>query len=168
MAVRKSTKHAGAGALALALAMVVAATTAAAQPGGRRDPGGEAGPPPFHGGPGMPGRPGPPPFGRALPPPEVMKELNLTDAQRAKVREAHEAQERRRIRVSADLQIAEMDLEDLLGADRPDPAAIDAAVERIGTLRHQMFRSAIETRLAVQAILTPDQRSKLRNRMRER
>lgn len=159
--------------IAIALVCMLAlGSLAAAQPRGARENAGErAGPPDRDMGPrppGPPGRFGGPGHEPGMPPPEVMESLGLTDAQRTKISDLHEAELRRRIRAEADLRIAELDLEDLMTSEPPDAAGIDAAVEKVGALRHAMFKARIATRLAFRSILTSEQRTKLKRAFRMR
>ena len=126
---------------------------------GMRGPGhgpgaGELGPPggPFPGGP-------PPGFGG--PPPEVLEQLGLSSAQQAKIAALRDESERKMIRAEADARIAELDVRALLEAETPDAAAIDAAIDRAGTLRTAMQKIGISGWLGIRAVLTAEQRAKL-------
>jgi Spy/CpxP family protein refolding chaperone len=138
-----------------AVALVAAlAGTAGAQRmhgpmGGRGGPG--FGPPPMEGD-GPPRRPGL----------EALEQLDLSDAQRDRVRQLVDDERRRTIPLQADVRMAELDLEQALEADKPDAAAVDRLADRIAGLRGSMMKSHLKTRLAVHALLTPAQRTKLR------
>jgi Spy/CpxP family protein refolding chaperone len=127
-----------------------------------RDPAG-----PAHDGFGPPawrGSPMGPRFGRghdALPM-EVLDQLDLTAAQRAKVSSLRDEAERSGIRLEADLRIAELDLRKLLEADSPDPREVEEAIERVGELHTQMRKTRVAAWLAVRSTLTAEQRAKLR------
>jgi Spy/CpxP family protein refolding chaperone len=95
--------------------------------------------------------PGPPPL-------ERFEELKLTDAQKAKIAELRDAERRKTIRLEADARIAEMDLEDAIDAGH-DVAPL---VARVADLRGQLLAARTATRVAVRALLTPEQRTKLR------
>ena len=118
----------------LALALLLVPALAFAQPGDGR---------PMHDGP---------------PPLERLAELKLTDAQRTKIFEWRSAEMRKTIRLETDARIAEMDLEDAIDSGA-DTAPI---VDRIADLRRQILAARVATRVAVRALLTPEQRAKLR------
>ena len=92
----------------------------------------------------------------------LAKSLDLTGAQRTKMREAGERQMRRGILERADLAIARLDLRQLLRADKPDPKAIDAQVDRIAGMRAQLQKERLAMMLDMRSMLTDAQRAKLR------
>ena len=92
----------------------------------------------------------------------LAKELDLTGAQRTKIREAGERQMRRGIQERADLEIARLDLRQLVRADKPDQTAIDAQVDRIAGMRAQLQKERLATMLDMRSMLTDAQRAKLR------
>ena len=125
----------------------------------------QGGPPPFDGPPGPRGEFGPPPgpgVGMRLPPPELLERLRLTGAQRSKIEALIDADRRSAIRSDSDVRIAELDLSKLIESDRPDTSAIEQAIDRIMTVRAAMLRSRSLTLVAFRAVLTPDQRGRLR------
>lgn len=86
-----------------------------------------------------------------------LAQLELTEAQRTKLRDLHESHARKAVQRRADLQLAQMDLRKLLRADRPEQGAINAQVDKITRLRAEGLKSAIDTRLQARAVLTPEQ-----------
>ncbi len=116
-------------------------------------PGDEFGP---HGGP-----PGPPP-GMRPPSPEELERAGVTASQRAKIEALHDDAMRRRIRLGADVRIAELDLRQEIERDAPDLNTVGEAVERVGQLRTAMHKAHVMEMLAVRALLTPEQRAKLK------
>jgi len=95
--------------------------------------------------------PGPPPL-------ESFQELKLTDAQKKKIAALRSEERRRSIRLEADARIAEMDLEDAIDAG----ADVGPLVARVADLRGQLLAARTATRVAVRALLTPEQRGKLK------
>jgi Spy/CpxP family protein refolding chaperone len=95
--------------------------------------------------------PGPPPL-------ERLEELKLNDAQKAKIAALRSEERRKSIRLEADARIAEMDLEDAIdsGAD------VAPLVTRVADLRGQLLAARTSMRVAVRALLTPEQREKLK------
>ena len=155
--------------LTLALAVVLG-TSAFAQHGDRAGGGGPGlgrgdFPPP----PGRPGDefgprggpPGPPP-GMRPPSPEELERAGVTASQRAKIEVLHDDAMRRMIRLGADVRIAELDLRKEVESDDPDAAAVEAAIERVGQLRTALHKAHVMEMLAVRAVLTPEQRAKLK------
>ena len=104
------------------------------------------------------------PHGFRPPPLDDLERVGLTDAQRAKIDDLHDASLRRIIRIRADLAEAELDLRALVQADAPDAGRVDAAVDRVGALRTELHRAHVKEMLAVRALLTREQRAKLHRR----
>ena len=91
----------------------------------------------------------------------LARELDLTGAQRTKMREAGERQMRRGIQERADLAITRLDLRQLVRADKPDQKAIDAQVDKLAGMRAQLQKERLATRLEMRSMLTDAQRAKL-------
>jgi Spy/CpxP family protein refolding chaperone len=89
--------------------------------------------------------------------------LDLSDAQREKLKDLHERQARRDIQGRADMQIGRLDMRKLLTADKPDAAAINAQVDRLAKMGAEMKKAHIGTFLEARALLTPEQQKKLRD-----
>ncbi|MBI5168284.1 MAG: Spy/CpxP family protein refolding chaperone [Candidatus Eisenbacteria bacterium] len=115
-----------------------------------------------HGGPGGPG------MGRGMRHPGMMfAMLDLSDAQKAKMRDIHERAARTQIQARADMQIAQMDMRKLMRADKPDQAAINAQIDKMAQMRASMQKTRVATMLEARAQLTPDQLKKMQE-MREK
>lgn len=137
--------------------------------------GGEAmGPGPGHGGPrmgpggmhrGMRGGPGAMrrhhPRGHAR-----LAQLDLSDSQRERMEGIRESRARKAIPLHADLQLARLDMARLMRADKPDPAALNAQIDRIARMRAEIAKLRMTERLEARAVLTPEQLRKLRHSMR--
>jgi Spy/CpxP family protein refolding chaperone len=65
----------------------------------------------------------------------------------------------------ADLMIAGIDLKDLLDKDPVDMKAVEAAVKKIESLRTEMFLAHIRAHEEMKAILTAEQRKRLKEMM---
>ncbi|MFQ5926640.1 MAG: Spy/CpxP family protein refolding chaperone [Terriglobia bacterium] len=100
--------------------------------------------------------------------PGIRDELGITDAQREQLRALRRDALKKGIRNRAEWRVKQIELQELLAADTPDPALVERKVGEIGDLQHQMLRSRVDTRLALAGILTPEQRSKLRRLARQR
>jgi Spy/CpxP family protein refolding chaperone len=88
--------------------------------------------------------------------------LELTDAQRARLAELRDQEQRKCIRLDADLRIARLDLRRLAAEERPNLQAIGALVDRMADLRAGIAKARITTRLGMLAVLEPGQRAALR------
>jgi Spy/CpxP family protein refolding chaperone len=88
--------------------------------------------------------------------------LDLTDAQRDRMADLHERQQRKAIQARAELQIARMDLQKLMKADSPSATSINSQIDRLARMRADMQKSRVATLLETRALLTPEQRKQLR------
>jgi Spy/CpxP family protein refolding chaperone len=116
-------------------------------------------------GPGMPGgRLGP---GMGHRPMMLLHGLDLTPEQLKKLADLHEKQARLAIETEADLRLATLDLQELMRAEAPDRAKIDAQIETLAGLRAQLQKSRAATLLEARALLTPEQLKKWHERPME-
>lgn len=100
-------------------------------------------------------------LGRLLNDPMIRQQVGVTAEQAAKIRQQESDFEKAEIRNRADLQIKRMDLNDLLAADKPDRAAVDAKVQEVGAAQTAVEKSEVDYRLTMRDALTPAQRQKL-------
>ena len=107
-------------------------------------------------------------LGRLLSNPEIRDKIGVTADQAAKIRQQESDFRKTEIRGRADLEVKQIDLRDLMSADKPDRPAIDAKLTEISTARLALQKSAVTFRLNSRDALTPDQRTKLRDLMRTR
>jgi Spy/CpxP family protein refolding chaperone len=107
-------------------------------------------------------------LGRLLNDPDIRTQLGVTVEQAAKIRQQESDFRKTSIRSRADLQVKQIDLRDLMSADKPDRAAIDAKLQEISTARLAFEKSAVDYRLNSRDALTPAQRDKLRQIMHDR
>lgn len=115
---------------------------------------GPQGPPPGRGqgmGPGM--GPGP---GR------IKAELGLTDEQETQLRKLHLDQRKAQIRRRADLQVARMDLQELLAAKTVDDKAVAAKMKEINDLAAAGLKAHVDGQLGMRKVLTPEQVEKMK------
>jgi len=127
----------------------------------------------FRGGERM-GRPG---FGRErgefglariLKDPAIGEKLGITAEQAGAIRKQESDFRKAEIRDRADLEVKRVDLKDLLEADKPDRAAIDAKLQEISNSRLALEKSRVHFHLAMKEAITPEQREKLHQLMSER
>jgi len=89
--------------------------------------------------------------------------LDLTDAQRDKLRDIHEAAARKSVQRRADLQLAHMDLRKLMRAEAPSASAVNAQIDKVSKLQAEGMKAHFDTFMQARAVLTPEQQKKLRS-----
>ena len=99
--------------------------------------------------------------------PGMAQALQLSDSQREKLRDIRERQMRRGIQARADLALARLDLRKLMRADRPELGAINGQIDRVARIRTELAKARVASMLEARALLTPEQRQKMRE-FRER
>jgi Spy/CpxP family protein refolding chaperone len=105
---------------------------------------------------------------RLLKDPAIRQELGITAEQAAKIRQQDSDFRKERIRGRADLAVKRIDLQNLLAADKPDQAAIDSKLTEISAAQLVLEKSAVHYRLAMRDVITPAQREKLRQLIKDR
>ena len=98
-----------------------------------------------------------------------MARLNLSERQKEQIRTIREQQQRRMIPLKARLQEANLDLRQLLRAERPSQARIDAAIDQVAELRADAHKARVASMLEIRGLLTDAQKKQLgeqRGRMR--
>jgi Spy/CpxP family protein refolding chaperone len=94
-----------------------------------------------------------------------MKYLGLNAKQKEEIREIRNTTLKEVIRKRADMQIARLELGDLLSMDPVDMKAVEAKVKQIEGLRADIHLALIKAKEEVKAKLTPEQRQKLMDMM---
>jgi len=89
-----------------------------------------------------------------------MDELNLTDEQKTQVQQIFLDVRKKNIDIEAKQKLGRIELGELTMADTPDQKKIDAKVAELGQLHASKMSTHINAMLAVQKILTPEQRKK--------
>jgi Spy/CpxP family protein refolding chaperone len=107
-----------------------------------------------------PGRPGPRPDGAAVQ--RKLLDAGLSQAQVDQIRKIHLDERKAAIRSRADLQVAKLELREMMEAPSVDQAAIAARVKQIGDLQTSLLRSRVDARLAARKVMTPEQFEKVR------
>jgi Spy/CpxP family protein refolding chaperone len=98
------------------------------------------------------------------------EQLGLSDQQKEQIRQVMLDTRKKNIDVEAKQKLAGIELHELIGADTPDQNKINAKISELSKLHETLMRNRIESHLAVQKLLTPEQRKKakdLRPLMRE-
>lgn len=106
------------------------------------------------------GKPGPGPS-----PQEAVRELGLTEAQMRGLRQMLAEQRRRAMPVFRDMTVQRDALVAELGKDKPDGAAVDRALDRIGQLRTQLQKDNVQAALRFAETLPAEQRERFRRAM---
>jgi Spy/CpxP family protein refolding chaperone len=107
-------------------------------------------------------------FARLLNDPAIRQQVGITDEQAATIRKQQLDFRKREIRGRADVEIRRIELKNLLAADKLDRAAINAKLQEISVAQLSLQKSAIDYRLTMRDAITPAQREKLRELMRNR
>jgi Spy/CpxP family protein refolding chaperone len=97
----------------------------------------------------------------------TLMSLGLNDQQKEAVKEIRDKTMKEAIKKRADLQIARIDLRDLLDKDHVDMNAVESKLKTIESLETDIHLSHIKAFEEIKAILTPDQRKKFREMMEE-
>lgn len=88
--------------------------------------------------------------------------LDLTEQQRDKMRDIHDAAQRKNIQREADMKLARLDLHKLMSADSPNSQAINTQIDKLSKLRGDAMKAHIDTYMQARALLTPEQLQKLK------
>jgi Spy/CpxP family protein refolding chaperone len=107
-------------------------------------------------------------LGRLLNDPSIREQIGVSADQAAKIRQQEADFRKTEIRDRADLQVKQIDLRELMAADKPDRAAIDAKLQEISTSRLALEKASVNYRLNSREALTADQKQKLRDLLRSR
>ncbi len=117
---------------------------------------------------GMPrgGMMGPGMMDRGMGPGAMLKGLDLTEEQQAKLRKIRDELRDRNWTSMGQMMKERSRMRELFAAPNLDRAAAEAAHKRMSALREQMFMARLDAHAQIEASLAPDQRAKLRQRMR--
>ena len=99
---------------------------------------------------------------RLLEQPAAQKALVITEEQRKKIEELSFNVRKTAIQQQAVLQVQRMELERLMQADSPDRAAIEKKIPEISQAEAAVMRARINALLDLRAVLTKEQRDKVR------
>jgi Spy/CpxP family protein refolding chaperone len=93
--------------------------------------------------------------------PKLREQLGITSEQAAKIRQETLGFQIAEIRSRAELQVKRLELHSLLAAETPDRVAIDKALQEANAAQFGLEKAAIDHRLAMRGMLTPEQHQKL-------
>jgi Spy/CpxP family protein refolding chaperone len=88
------------------------------------------------------------------------EQLGLSDAQKEQIHQVLLDTRKKNIEVNAKEKVARIELHELVSADSPDQKEIDAQIATLAQLQESGMRNRVEAILAVQKVLTPEQRKK--------
>lgn len=91
---------------------------------------------------------------------EIAEELGLSGEQKEKIQQIRLEARKQAIAHRAKVQLAHIELQELLQADNPDQNKINAKISEVSKLHETGMRNRIATQLDVQKVLTPEQRKK--------
>lgn len=95
-------------------------------------------------------------------------ELKLTEQQLAQIKEMRFARQKSAIQTRSKIQLAELDLRNLLQAENPDENQVKSKVEEIGKLKTELRLNRVQGRLEVQKVLTAEQKETLKTIHKQR
>jgi Spy/CpxP family protein refolding chaperone len=93
--------------------------------------------------------------------PAIRQRLGITPDQVTKIHQQELDFQKAQIRNRADLEVKRIELNELIAADSPDHAAIDAKLQEVSAAQMASEKSEIDNRLALRDVLTPAQRQQL-------
>lgn len=93
----------------------------------------------------------------------MKQELGLTDAQVGQIKKLRTDHAKVAIRGRADIQVARIELRDLLDASSVDEKAVAAKVKELSDLKAAALKARVDERLAYRKVLTAEQYGKLQD-----
>lgn len=90
------------------------------------------------------------------------KEIGLSDEQATKLKAIHLEFDKTRIKMEADVMVAEREAQALIQDDKSDLGAIEAKIKQSEDLEVQLRMAAIKAKREAKAVLTAEQMEKLR------
>ena len=119
-------------------------------------------------GPGMMGRGGPMGLSRIVNNPDMREKLGISTEQAAKIRQQETDFQKASVMNRAKSQVAHMELNQLMSADKPDRVAIDKKLSDISAAQLVSEQTRVHHQLDMKTALTPDQQAKLKELMQSR
>lgn len=95
-------------------------------------------------------------------------ELKLSDEQKQKLAAIHRQGAKERIRLSAERQIAHIELQELLQAEQPNQAALDRKIDQLADLNRQLTQNRLQSSVASRSVLTKEQWAGLKHKAGKR
>lgn len=98
----------------------------------------------------------------------VRQQLGISDQQETKLEDLLTDFRKTLIQDRANLAVQRIDLENLLAAENPDRGAINRKLQQMGTAQLALEKSAVDFALNLKQELTPEQRQKIQQFLRQR
>ena len=92
---------------------------------------------------------------------QIAKALNLTPEQQEKLKTLRLDNAKQMARLRADMQIARLDLQALLGQPAPKPAEVKAKAAEVSRVAAEILSKRVDFQMGMKGILTPEQQEKL-------
>lgn len=103
--------------------------------------------------------------------PAFRERVGITAEQAERIRAQGMTAAKARVRLRADRELRQMELAELLQAEKPDRASIDKKLRELADLHYAEMKAHTDDQLAMREIIAPEQRAKIRafaqERMRE-
>jgi Spy/CpxP family protein refolding chaperone len=96
---------------------------------------------------------------------EMFKHLGLDEKQASAVKAIHSKTRKEMIKRKADIQIAEIELKEILSSDTVDMAAAEAAVKKVEGMKSDMKMMHIKAMSEIKSNLNPEQKKKFSEMM---
>ena len=94
--------------------------------------------------------------------------LNLTEEQKEKLGELDREARKDHIRMHAEIEVLQIDLEELIEADSPDMKEIEKVVDKIAAIKGEIMKAGVKSLLEKKKVLTKEQWLKLKKFSRRR
>jgi periplasmic protein CpxP/Spy len=94
--------------------------------------------------------------------PRMRQYLGLNDDQVARLHKLGVEAEEAGVKSRSQMELAHIELRELMRADNPDQSAIMAKMDQVNQLRGAMEKERVRTMLEARNVLTPDQQKKLK------
>lgn len=105
-------------------------------------------------------------MGRGMGAGALVDDLGLSDEQRSSVQRIHDEARLKQWDLMGRMMQEEIRLRDAFGGPGTDRAASEKAFKQMNAVREQMFVARLDAQEKLEAALTPEQRAKLRQRVR--
>jgi Spy/CpxP family protein refolding chaperone len=89
------------------------------------------------------------------------EELDLTQMQKNQLKSARTESHKKMIQLKADIQLAHVELKELLSQKNPNQKSVERAVTKVSAAQSKMMTNRVQQKLALNKILTQEQFDKL-------
>lgn len=105
---------------------------------------------------------------RALNDPQIRQQLGISDQEATKLEQQVTDFLKTMVQDRANLDIQRIDLQSLLAAENPDNSAVDDQLQKVSAAQLTLDTAAVNFALTLKQEVTPEQRQKIREFLRER